>query len=171
MLSCLGETEIDSLDNPTSDITLALSMLHRVTEEVQLTSWHFNTDENVTLTSDDSGEINLSDNVHQVDFIDANSPYIKKGNKIYDKEAGSYKINKKIKADLIKILPFEDIPIVFQHYIAIRAARKYQNNIISSSSINGFLQTDELEAKLKCLKEEQVIRKVKIRHKLISLFR
>ncbi len=145
-------------------------MLNRVTEEVQLTSWHFNTDENFILIADNNGFIYLPKDVHQVNFSDYNSHYIKKGNRLYDKEAGTYKINKNIKATLVRILPFEELPIAFQHYIAIRAGRKYQNNTLSSSSISSFQAQDEAEAKLKCLKEEQMIRKVKIRHKLSELF-
>ncbi len=146
-------------------------MLDRVTEEVQLHSWHFNTDENYTLIADSNGYINLPNDVHQVSFPYKDSSYIKKGSRLYDKDLGTYKINKNVKANLIRILPFEDIPISFQYYIAIRAARKHQNNTLSSTTISSFQAQDEAEARLVCMKEEQRVRKPKIRYRLSDLFK
>ena len=138
-------------------------MLERVTEEIQLTGWHFNKEECRILMPDSEGFINIPIDVHRVTFADSYSPYVKKGSRLYDSDRGTYKINKAVVADITRVLPFEEMPLSFRHYAAIRAARKYQNNAIGSENIRSFQERDELEAKLVCMKEEQAAKRPNIK--------
>lgn len=163
ILSGLGDTEAETLENPSADIALAISMLNRVTEEIQLTGWHFNREEDYLLIPDKEGIIHIPSDVHRIIFHGNCHRYIKKGNRLYDLEKGSYNIGKHVRADVIRILPFEEMPLTFQHYASVRAARKYQNNTLSSNVIRSFQEQDEAEARFICLKEEQQVSRPTLR--------
>ena len=164
ILSGLGETELESLDSPSADTSLAISLLNKTTEEIQLNGWHFNTEENYTFYPDKDGFIYIPADVHRIVFPSGCRRYAKKGNRLYDKVKGTFKIGFKVTANIIRIVPFEEMPLTFRHYAALRAARKFQNNTLSSNLIRSFQEQDEAEARFACLKEEQQISKPNLRY-------
>lgn len=158
ILAGLGEAELEELTEPyPADIRQAFTTLDTVTKEIQLTAWHFNTETDYTLMPDVTGQIRIPNDVHRIISKDPCCPYVLRNGKIFDEEKQTFNINKKIKIDVVRIFPFENIPLSFRHYVAIRAARKFQNNVLGSNEIRAFQEQDELEARLVCLKEEQAV--------------
>ena len=156
ILSSVGETELETLENPGADTVLAISALERATEEIQLSGWHFNRDENYALIPDNSGIIHIPLDVHRV--VAHNSRrYVKKGSRLFDNMKNTFNIGKTVKATVLRIIPFEDMPLTFRYYAAIRGAKKFQNSTLSSSTIRSVQEKDEAEARFACLKEEQQV--------------
>jgi hypothetical protein len=48
--------------------------------------------------------------------------------------------------DIVRFLPFEDLPEPARQYIGIRAARMFQDRRIGSETRNGFNERDEVRA-------------------------
>jgi hypothetical protein len=156
MLSVIGEAPVNSLEGvSTNDVIQATSILNEISREIQSMGWHFNSERDYPLVPDINGEIILASNMVRVD-TDTHPEYdvVQRGNRLYDKLTHSFQFGKTLKAEIIFLLPFEEIPQVARQYITIRAARIFQDRMVSSEVLHGFSEADERKA-LSDLKEAE----------------
>ncbi len=156
MLSVIGEAPVNSLEGvSTNDVIQATSILNEISREIQSMGWHFNSERNYPLVPDINGEIILASNMVRVD-ADTHPEYdvVQRGNRLYDKLTHSFQFGKTLKAEIVFLLPFEEIPQVARQYITIRAARIFQDRMVGSEVIHGFSEADERKA-LSDLKEAE----------------
>ncbi len=154
ILLSIGELPIDDLDFAPTEVELALTHLDMASKEVQLDGWYFNT-EIVDLKPDSQGHIFLPyDSIKVVDL----PPYvICINNKLYDQARQSFVFNKNIRCKAIKAVDFEDIPLSFALWVTLRAAKKYQNNTLTSGFLAENLEKEELEAMLLAKREHRQV--------------
>lgn len=157
MLSVIGEAPVNTLEGAaTVDVIQAKSILDQVSREVQTVGWHFNTEKEYPLLPDINKEINLAANMVQVDvdkcFGDID--VVQRGTKLYDKKNHTFQFNDTLKAEVIFLFTFEDLPQVARQFIVIRAARIFQDRMVGSDTLHGFTQEDEKKA-LADLKEAE----------------
>lgn len=148
MLSVIGEAPINTLEGAaTVDVIQAKAILSQISREVQSVGWHFNTEREYPLLPDVNGEIQLAANMV---FVDADSePDIdvaQRGNKLYDRKSHTFKFTKSIKAEVIYLLSFEELPQVARQFITIRAARIFQDRMVGSETLHGYSSDDEKKA-------------------------
>ena len=88
-----------------------------------------------------------------------NLPYglIVVSGRVYDDINKTFNINKEVKCSVVKLIDFEDIPLSFALWITLRAAKKYQNNTLTSAFLASNLEREELEAMLLAKKEHRQI--------------
>jgi hypothetical protein len=152
MLGTIGESPISSLDASTgvADAVIARQVLSEVAIQVQEEGWHFNVDTNFTLTpSSDTGEIFLPANCLEVDTSgpDAQMDVAMRGRKLYDRVNHTFVFTKSIKAELVLMLEFDELPQAARHYITIRAARVFQQRVVGSDTLGSFTERDEVRAR------------------------
>ena len=150
MLSVIGEAPVNTLTGTLpADVALAYNTLEEVTREVQLTGWHFNTEENYPLLpKPGSGEIHLPANVVEVTLIDPDSrDIVQRGRKLYDRANHTYKFTETVEASILSVLPFDELPEVFRWYVTVRASRKFQDKAVGSSEQHGYTAEDERHAR------------------------
>lgn len=151
MLSCIGESPISTLNDPSSvDAVTAVARLREVSRSVQSKGWHFNTEKNYTLTPEAThGYIYLPANCAGVDTVvpDAHVDITQRGNRLYDRRNHTFTFTKQLKVDMVVLLPFEDLPETARYYIAVRAARIFQDRSVGSETLFRFNSEDEREAK------------------------
>ena len=152
MLSTIGESPVSSLaqDQSTVDVSLALQILREQATVVQGTGWQFNTEINRVMTpTADTKEILIPGNCIQIDTSgnDASLDVAMRGNRLYDRVAHSYTFTKNVTVDMIILLDFLDLPQAARQYIAIRAARVFQQRMVGSDTLGGFTEKDELLAR------------------------
>ena len=148
MLSVIGEAPINTLEGAaTVDVIQAKAILSQVSREVQSVGWHFNSEKEYPLLPDINGEIILASNMV---FVDADTePDIdvaQRGQKLYDRKNHTFKFTTSIKAEVIYLLAFEDIPQVARQFITIRAARIFQDRMVGSETLHGYSADDEKKA-------------------------
>jgi hypothetical protein len=123
----------------TVDVIQAKDILQQVSREVQSVGWHFNSEREYPLLPDVNGEIILASNMV---FVDADTePDIdvaQRGNKLYDRKNHTFKFQKSIKAEVVYLLGFEELPQVARQFIVIRAARIFQDRMVGSDTLLGF---------------------------------
>lgn len=156
MLSVIGEAPINTLEGATTvDVIQAKSILDQVSREVQTVGWHFNTEKDYPLVPDVNQEILLAANMVQIDAdTELDVDVVQRGGKLYDKRNHTFKFDKTIKAEITFLLPFDEIPQSARQFIAIRAARIFQDRMIGSDTLHGFTEEDEKKA-LADLKEAE----------------
>ena len=149
MLSFIGEAPVNTLSSGLLDAELAETILGNINREVQARGWHFNTEDNYPLTPDAStNEITVPINTLRVDGMERTTTQdiSLRGTKLYNKISHSFTFTEQVKVRITLLLDFEEIPEVARRYIALRAARVFQDRTIGASDLHGFQERDELMA-------------------------
>ena len=145
MLSVIGESPVNSLDSGLVEAELAESILASTNKAVQSSGWNFNRELAVPYTPDINGFINLPTNILRADATkEQNSKdLVQRGLRMYDRGNHTFKVSASVNLDTVVELDFEEIPEVARRYITIKAARVFQDRVLSSDSLHGFNQVDE----------------------------
>lgn len=152
MLGTIGESPVSSLAAESSmvDVAIARQVLRELTMEVQGEGWHFNTEKAWSLTpTADTGEIPVPNNCIQIDSSgpSVSRDVVARGTRLYDLDARTYQFTGPVTVDMVILLPFDDMPQACRYYVAIRAARVFQQRMVGSSTLAAFSETDELRAR------------------------
>jgi hypothetical protein len=154
-----GEAPVDTLDDTGfSEVADAVSVLNNIAAEEQTRGWAYNTDYEVRLLPDAiTGQIALTDDVLQVTptLYSLGMDVVERGRKLYDLRANSYVFTAPVYLNIIRFLPFNDLPAYARVHIAIRAARRYQAQGTGSPRQDSFTLEHELKAEASCLKSDQ----------------
>jgi len=152
-LLSIGESPFVEGTDPKSiplgtDGETASRIIKRTMIEVQARGWYFNTDYDFELTPDSNGFIAMPPNTLKVDFGYTPYPnkYVLKKGQIYDIEKKTFKIDKRIKGDVIWLIDYQELPPEAYEYISLRAARKFQQSVIGSTELAKFTEIDEQDA-------------------------
>ncbi len=150
ILSTVGEAPVNNLTAVTADVRIAESVLDEVSREVQSAGWHFNTETEVQLPPDSTGQVNLASNVVRVDLEDDNvstdHEIVVRGTRLYNRKTHTYTFSKTLKYTIVSLLEWDDLPENAKRYIMIRAARIYQDRVLGSEKISAFTRGDEMAA-------------------------
>lgn len=149
MLFAIGEAPVNAVeDTGLVDTSVALRTLQNVSREVQKDGWHWNTEEGYVLATSDEGFLWLPPNTLKVDTtgVDAGLDLVQRGNRLYDRVNHTYVFTKSVTVDMVVLLDFEECPEAARNYITLKAARRFQQNMVGSVELSGFQQQDELRA-------------------------
>jgi hypothetical protein len=147
MLSSIGETPVNSLTSGLVDAEIAETILNATNRDVQSRGWHFNTERSFKLASKPiTGEVVLPNNCLKADTVDRKLDYVQRGKKLYDKTNHTFNIGKTVEVDMVMLLDFEDTPEAARRYVALKAARVFQDRVVGSSDLHGFQEKDEIFA-------------------------
>ena len=149
ILTSIGESPVNSLSSGLVDAEMAETVLDAVNRDVQSQGWHFNTENEITLTPDIStGYTYLPANCLRLDMSkdSADKDLVQRGAKLYDRKNHTYDIKNKVSVDMVVLLPFEDIPESARRLINLRAARIFQDRAVGSTELHGFQERDEMLA-------------------------
>ena len=158
ILSTVGEPPVSSLDDPLqADSSIARNTLDEVSREVQTQGWHFNTVREVVLTPDgaDSDRIKVGDNVVRVDLETQHTgsyDIVQRGSYLYDRKGQTSAFSGTLKATVIYVLEWDELPEPARRYITVRASRLFQDRFVGSGDHHSFNTMDEFRA-LALLKE------------------
>lgn len=151
MLSNIGEAPVNTVEGSgVVDAVLARQILTSTSIAIQSEGWHFNTELNYPLTpSFPDKEIPLPPNLLRIDAVtDAMYDVVQRGLRLYDRRNHSYQFDRGFKADLIVLLPFNELTEAARHYITIKASRIFQERIVGAEEHSRFNAKDEARALL-----------------------
>lgn len=147
MLLSIGQAPVNTLEVAgIKDVSFARLTLHDVSRSVQTRGWFFNRDIRLPLPPAVDGVIALPANTLQVAGSDPDSGIVERGGRLYDTRYHTDVFEKPVEVDLVRFLAFTDLPQAARNYIAARAGRVFQANIIGSQVIYAFTKEMELEA-------------------------
>ena len=123
MLGHIGESPVNSITNtsalPISAVT-AISVLDETSREVQSEGWHFNIEDEVTLSPDGNGNINLSDDILEIDATDITIDIVQRGSTLYDRTDNTDIFDSDLEVTLIRWLDWTSLPEPARRYITLR---------------------------------------------------
>lgn len=151
MLASIGQSPINTLTGSIpKDASKAVLALDTVLREVLTKGWSFNTDEDYVLNPDGNSNILIPANAMWLDPEYQFKDYVMRWDsgvaKLYDRKDHTFTITDEVKCRIVWSYAFEEIPQVARHYIAMRAGRIYQSQIVGSELLFQFTKLHEDEA-------------------------
>lgn len=152
MLASIGSAPVNTLNaSGIKDINIAKLALSNTLRSVLLEGWSFNTDDEYELVPDGNNNILIATNALWIEPSDRSKDYVARYNggvqMFYDKCKHTFTItDNPLKVDVIWAYPFEEIPEAARNYIATKAARIFQSQVIGSEVLYEFTQHAETEA-------------------------
>lgn len=117
------------------DTQIALNFVRKTNRQLQSQGWYWNTEDAYVLTPNGDGDILLPANTLSVN--PAGNDYLRnlvqRGSRLYDKDNFTFTFTKSVQVNLTLGLDFTDLPETARHYIALRAARQFQDRIEGQS--------------------------------------
>lgn len=147
ILSSVGSSPVNSLEDDLNvDVLNAKRILSAVSTEVQSRGYRFNTLNNVYLTPDsDTGLVPFAHDYIMV--FSSGYKLVNRSGYFFDLETDTNEFPEGLTVtELVKKLPFEELPVVFRKYITVKAARTFQVKYLTSADIDASLQYEEATA-------------------------
>lgn len=149
VISSVGSPPINSLSNITNvDAIDALRMLMKTSRDIQSQGWAWNREDSVSLSPDATSKRIA----YTQDIIKAVSTtrYVNRGGFFYDLDSKTDIFETPIVIDeMVREVPFSDLPEPVQGYITAVTARNFQNLKLSSAELDQVLAQREMEALIK----------------------
>jgi hypothetical protein len=152
VLNAIGETPVSSLTSGLPDAEAAESKLDATIKEVLAKGWQQNLERGIVMNRNKDNEIIVPRQYLRVDTVAKDkivNVVIRKQNgkrKLFDLSNYTYKFERDLTVDAIIEIEYESLIFELQNYIAMRAARKFQESAMGSQSLDGFAVRQESEA-------------------------
>lgn len=146
-LENIGQSPVSTISGDLGvDTQIALNFVRKGTRELQSGGWYWNTEKNFPLTPNGDGNILLPSNTLSVRVTgnSINRDIIQRGVRLYDRKNFSYTFSGVIYVEMTVGLPFEELPETARRYIALRAARIFQDRIEGGANTDD--SNDEMQA-------------------------
>lgn len=159
MLSAIGEAPVSSLTGSvTSTVAIARNILANESRKLQVKGWHFNTDTNYPLVPDGDGYIMIPEAIVKVDlpvhYYGHKYDPVQRQGKLYDRKNHTYIWDETLKAEVMWLFEFDELPEVYRQYIAIRASRIFIDRILGTDNAVIYTEDDERRAWAACREYE-----------------
>lgn len=152
-LENIGEQPVDNLENEQiQDARVAERTLLEIHKEGQTKGWSWNTEYSYPFLRDTvSSEIRVPDNVVQFSCnrFSYNGRYQLRGVRVYDLVDRTFifpDTTPELKADVIFLLPWDDVPEAYNRWVTIRAARIFSDRTLGSDALFKYTSKDEADA-------------------------
>lgn len=158
MLSGIGESPINSLNELTSDVSMARNILLETSKELQLEGFSWNTEDDYPLTPDAKGTIKLHPSIIRVHFREpTDRELVVRGSQVYDRTNHTFAFPPEIKVrcTITQLLPFEQLPEAARRYVTIRALRVFQERVVGSQVLSTYQLRDEARARALLMADER----------------
>lgn len=154
-LATMGETPLNTLEDDHAYKAAALSALSNSSKIEQKAGWWFNS-EYITLNPDAvSGYIYLPGDALAVKTITrGRPPFAQRGNRLYNKEQNNYVWDKGVAVDLVRLLPFSELPFHASDAVGYGAIIRFQTDFDGDMNRFGQLSVDYRRARAELRAED-----------------
>ncbi len=147
MLSVIGEQPVSTLEGSYTEALLARTALHNASRAVQKRGLQCNSEDNYPMTPTVDGFYTVPTNCLKINPSQVGYDVVWRGTRLYDRYEHTFVFTTTtMDVDIVFFLPFTDLPEAIRHYITIRAARRFAEDVIGSPDIVNFTQDDEFAA-------------------------
>jgi hypothetical protein len=151
MLVSIGQAPVNTITNTgILDVETAKLSLDTTLREVLTRGWSFNTDEEYEIAPNGSNNILVPVNALWLDPTYTSKNYVQRDNSgtvmMYDKDDHTFTISNTVKFNIVWAFAFDVIPQPARQYIAMRAARIWQAQVVGSDILWQYTSAHEAEA-------------------------
>ena len=163
MLDSIGEAPVSSLSSGLADAETAERIFDQVNTDVQSVGWHCNRDKKYTITRDSDNKMPLpastltADTTQEHKYINV----VPRGGFLYDVKNRSLtwtsatdNDKSSLFVDIVLEQDFTELTYSLQRYISAKAAREFQESVMSSVALDSFTKRKEMEMYSVLLQDE-----------------
>ena len=160
ILGAIGQSPVTTINKTNPEVGFIYNLLRDSNVEVQNEGWHFNTERHVKYTPDSNGKIAIGADIIKMDVTDGwvkrQYDVVKRSGNLYDKydHTDDWSDHTEILLDITKLIPFEEVPSVFQRYIVSRSSRQAATQLVANPQLVQLLQSNEAMARANCMEYE-----------------
>lgn len=161
MLRAITETPVTTINVDTiEDAAMALDTLRQVSKDFQAEGWSFNTEYDYPLSTDVNNKIAYPPTAAHVDAMDYEGKHlVKRGGFLYDTVNRTFTFTvSSVKCVVVWMYDFEDLPQLARSYIAMKAARKFAQDVMGDEATVSYTARDEEMAKAKFVADDLRVR-------------
>lgn len=148
MLKANNHPPVSSLDvGGSSLVARAQATLDDVDRELQGRGWHFNTELQVEIAKDASGNVPIEGSWSAVRPTTVNATARHADKKLYDLDDQTYTWSSNVEIDRVVRIEFEDTPPMYREWATAMAVVRFQRETKSSSKVDAFFRDEEMKAK------------------------
>ena len=143
-LASMGEAPLNTLSEPHEFRGSALKSLARANSRIQAAGWWFNIEAIELVPNSTTAQIQLpgdclkwQSGVRTADTLLRGQPkpwLVERGGRLYDTRAQAFEITETVVGELVREVPFEDLPQVMNDYVAAEAVLKFQSGFDADNS-------------------------------------
>lgn len=122
-LGVIGLGLVSSLTTPSRFVSAAINLIDQANASQQARGWWFNSEYNVTLSPNLSGEVLIP--ASAISCIPASARYAQRGPRVFDTQEQTYTIGKPVECSLIQQLDWDLLPVAFQDYVSAKAMQMF----------------------------------------------
>lgn len=140
-------TVLEDLQEGT-DGAIARDIVASTVLDIMSQGWFFNTDTDYKLYPDIGGFITVPPTFIRIDAgaKEIRGRYVLRGLRVYDRQEQTFLFASYITVKAVYAVAYEEIPLSAYRYIAIRAARQFQETVVGSGTLYQFTVNAENEA-------------------------
>ena len=166
ILGSIGQSPISGLDFANPEISFIYNLLKESNQDVQNEGWTFNLEYHIkeTVNPTDNKIIIASDviRIDNEDSWDRTRDFVRRKDstdgiwKLYDRVDHTFEFpdDDYFYVNKVRLLPFEDIPTVFQRYITYKASGRAAVQLVSNAGLQKMLSTYEVQARAAAMEYE-----------------
>lgn len=143
-LATLGETPLNTLSEPHAFKGAALAALDKANKRIQAPGWWFNVESITMKPAPDTGHMQLpgdcikwNSGVRTPDTLSRGKPApwaIQRGTRLYDTRTRTYVFTEEIVGEVVREVPFEELPPTANDFVAAEAVMKFQSSFDGDNS-------------------------------------
>ena len=139
ILGAIGQSPITTLNFDDPEISFRFNLLRDANVDTQAEGWHFNTEKHVTFSKDANGKIAIGNDILSMDLHDNQARrthnLVRRNGFLYDKQDHTDEFDGDISLDVVRLYPFEELPIVFRRFITYRAAAAAATQLVANPNL------------------------------------
>ena len=148
---------VQAFDNP--EVAFIFNLLRDANVDTQAEGWHFNKEEHITFQPDSvTKHITIADNVLQLDLHGDHTrrtkDLVRRNGRLYDKIEHTDEFDSDLDLDVVYLVEFENLPIVFRRYITYRASRQAATQLVANPNLVKLLAQQEALARASLMEYE-----------------
>ena len=167
ILGAIGQSPITTLDEVSADVqafdnpevAFIFNLLRDANVDTQAEGWHFNKEEHLTFKPDSvTKHITIADDVLQLDLHGDHTrrtkDLVRRNGRLYDKIEHTDEFDDDLDLDVVYLVEFENLPIVFRRYITYRASRQAATQLVANPNLVKLLAQQEALARASLMEYE-----------------
>ena len=166
-----GSRPVNIIGSGVGPALIAQNTLRSVSRSIQSDGLFCNTEFNVPLSADGSGDIYVPTTALKVVPVSLTRGLCQRGDRIYDSKNRTFNLTSisPVKFNITYCLDYDDLPEPTKTYIAVRAAREYIQEQLGGIEIAGFTEREEREAESKHLRYDDTFKGASLFNKNLSM--
>ena len=163
ILGAIGQSPVTEIKYENPEISFVYNILTEVNKDVQNEGWVFNIEKHYPVSVDDvSKRITIPPNVLRYDLTDGQTfrsqDLVRRVQNnvvyLYDTVNHTYEFEDDLELDVVFLLPFSELPSVFQRYIVTKASVRAATQLVNNADLVKLLQQQEAFTRASCIEYE-----------------